>query len=128
MRHNLLKPAALMLIGSLCSIPAFAQSNKSTKQEKSVTKDETVVIKQDKGDDKTVIEIKDGSIYVNGEAVVTVRDADAANIHKKIIIENGGSSRGKRPHVEAFSFGGVDENFRDMPAPPNPRRAMLGVM
>jgi serine protease Do len=125
MRHILLKPAALLLLGGLCSISSFAQNGSKSKN---ITKDETVIIKRDKSDGKTVIEIKDGSVYVNGEAVVTVYDADAAKVHKKIIIEDGdggGGGKGSRSH--SFSFGD-DGDFRDMPAPGAPRRAMLGVM
>jgi predicted metalloprotease with PDZ domain len=124
MRNNLLKPAALLLAAALCSTPGFAQKGGS----KSFTKDETVIIKKDKGDGRTVIEIKDGSVYVNGEAVVTVKDGDVADVRKKIIIEDGdGSGRDRR--VEAYGFDrDFEGDFRDMPAPRAPRRAMLGVL
>ncbi len=123
MRHILLKPAALILLGSLCSTGAFAQKG-------NVTKDETVVIKKERTGGKTVIEIKDGTVFVNGEAVVTVHDADAAKVHKKVIIEDG-SGPGGRAGIQAFGFNGrddYDDDFRDMPAAPASRRAMLGVM
>lgn len=129
MQHNLLKPAALLLLGSLCSLGASAQmdhGNTKTKS-KTVTKDETVIIRKDRKDGKTVVEVKDGTVYVNGEAVVTVHHADAARVHKKVIIEDG---NGDSPRVEAFSFGdrGDEMGFKDMPAPRSTRRAMLGVL
>ncbi len=117
MNCKLLKPAALLLMGSLVGAGAFAQPGA-----KNMTKEETVIIKKEKSDGKTVIEIRDGSVYVNGEAVVTVHDADAAKVHKKIIIESRNSDDAGAS--EFRSFGGDD----DMPAPVPSRRAMLGVM
>jgi C-terminal processing protease CtpA/Prc len=122
MRHILLKPAALLLFGSLCSTAAFAQNNSKSK---TITKDETVIIRKDRKDGRTVVEIKDGTVYVNGDPVVTVHDGDAAKVHKKVIIEDGpgGSAR-----AEAFDFGFDNKDFQDMPAPNGQRKAMLGVM
>ena len=119
MRHTMFKPAALLLLGSLCTMTSFAQksTNKSTREE-------TVILKRDKNSDRTVVEVRDGSVFVNGEEVVTVHDGNAKNIRKKVIIEDG-DSRG--PRVQAYSFND-DEDFRDMPAPRAPRRAMLGVL
>ncbi|MEO6831068.1 MAG: PDZ domain-containing protein [Chitinophagaceae bacterium] len=80
--------AVLSLSCLFLSNSLFAQkSNKSQKKE--ITKDETVVLKNDGSKSRTVIEIKDGKVYVNGEAVVSIQDANSGNVHKKIIIENG---------------------------------------
>lgn len=120
MRHILLKPAALLLLGSLCSTAAFAQNNAKNR---TITKDETVIIKKDRKDGRTVVEVKDGMVYVNGDPLISVHDAEGANVHKKVIIEDGGGSRS-----EAFDFGFDNRDFKDMPAPNGQRKAMLGVM
>jgi C-terminal processing protease CtpA/Prc len=121
MRHILLKPAALLLFGSLCSTAAFAQNNSKSK---TITKDETVIIRKDKKDGRTVVEIKDGTVYVHGDPIVTVHDGDATKVHKKVIIEDGSGS----PRAEAFDFGFDSKDLQDMPAPNGRRKAMLGVM
>jgi serine protease Do len=120
MRHILLKPAAFLLLGSLCSTAAFAQNNSRSK---TITKEETVIIKKGRTDGRTVVEVKDGTVYVNGDAIITVHDADA-NVHKKVIIEDAG----KDPRGDAFDFGFNNDDFKDMPAPNGQRKAMLGVM
>lgn len=119
------KPAVLLLISGLYSISLFAQKAKAPeKGNKTVTKDETVVIRKDKGNGRTVIEVKEGTLYVNGDPVITIHDAEAAGVQKKIIIENGD----REPGSESFGFdlddkGGMEDMFA-----PAPRRAMLGVL
>ncbi len=112
--RNALKPAALLLLCSLGVAPVFAQSGKEAK--KNTSKQETVVIKKGPGEGTTIIEIKDGTVYVNGEAIVTVHDAEAANIHKKVIIEDG-----KDGDIKSFYFDNGDNTHGQ-------RKAMLGVM
>ena len=127
MQHSLLKPAALLMLGAFFATGAAAQGEPGNNRHKSATKDETVILKEDRHGGRTVIEIKDGSVYVNGEAVVTVHDADAAKVHKKIIIEDeDGAGDAGRNHGRAFSF--RDGRHEDGPAPGASRRAMLGVM
>jgi serine protease Do len=118
MQLNLLKPAALLLLGGLCSASAFAQNNATQSKR---FKDETIVIRKDRKDGRTVVEIKDGKVYVNGDPVVTIQDGDGANVHKKVIIEDGGG----KPQDEAFHFDDEGGGFPDMPGS---RHAMLGVM
>lgn len=119
--QHIIKPAALLLACSLSAATAFAQSGRNN-TEKVITKDETVVIKKDHGDSKTVVEIKDGKVYVNGDLIVTVDDAGAAKVHKKVIIEDGDS---KGPSsMRLFDQDGEDNS--DMPFR-GPRKAMLGV-
>lgn len=114
MQRNVLIP--MLAAGILCMPPAFAQSNQGRKEQYS--KNETVVIKGDR--QRTVIEIKDGRVYVNGDPVVTIDD-DAANVRKKIIIENnaGPQEEGTRD----YSWKDIDRE--EMPAT---RQAMLGVL
>lgn len=114
MRRHMLKTAALLMFGCLLSFSSFAQSAKKSTG-KTIVKDETVVIKNSDGSGRTVVEIRDGNIYVNGRSIMSVRDDDAARVHKKIIIENGEAG----DHADIYP----DLN-RTAGAP----RALLGVM
>jgi serine protease Do len=118
---NLLKPAVFLLACGLGSTAVYAQSGKSN-AEKNITKEETVIIKKEGGDGKTIIEIKNGNVYVNGEAVVSVEDANAGKVRKKVIIENGDINGSD---LRPFSFFNNDD---DEPAFGGPRKAMLGVL
>lgn len=125
--------AAVAVVLSLCSGMASAQSQHNRKE--GTTKDETVIIRKEKGNGRTVLEIKDGTVYLNGEALVTIHDADAARVHKKIIIENGngGGDEADEHRGRVFNFrdegdeGDHDAN-RGPGDRPSRRRAMLGVM
>lgn len=112
MRHNTL--LLMALAGCLAGLPAFGQSG-SKSEKSSVTKEETVVIRNGAAG-KTVIEVKDGNIYVNGDVVATVKDAASGKVHKKIVVEGAGGDG-----EETFSYFGDGD---DRPG----RRAMLGVM
>lgn len=112
---------SLVAAGLLLTPAAFAQSGK---EHRSSSKEETVVIKRNSP--KTVIEIKNGKVYVNGDAVVTINDKDADQISKKIIIENdgkGGDGGSANSMGESFEFPQFDMN--DAPAA---KRPMLGVL
>jgi serine protease Do len=119
MRRHLLTPAALLLLGCFLSFSSFAQSAKQ-KTGKGIVKDETVIIKNPPEGGRTVVEIRNGDIYVNGRSIMSVRDEDATRVHKKIIIENGGDDSAPRRWNDEFypGFGGTDRE----------PRAMLGVM
>jgi serine protease Do len=82
-------------------------------------KEEKVVIRRD-GSDKTVIEIHDGAVFVNGEEVASLSEAKDPDLRKKIVIENG-SGRGD---LRGFDFND-DETPDGME--PDSRRAALGV-
>lgn len=118
--HQIIKPAALLLACSLSAAATFAQPGKD-KGEKTITKDETIVIRGDKASGKTVVEIRDGKVYVNGDVIVSVDDAGMANIRKKVIIENG--SGGEPGSMRFFNFDDKDNSRADR----GPRKAMLGV-
>jgi predicted metalloprotease with PDZ domain len=111
-----IKTAALLLACSLCTAPVFAQSGKKT-----ITKDETIIIKKDRKDGRTVVEVKDGTVYINGDPIVTVHDGDAARVHKKVIIEDDATGN-TVPDLKFFNF---DDNADNDPAS---RKAMLGVL
>ncbi len=127
-RHNLLKIAAIFLLGGLFSTGAAAQGTKK------MTREETVIIKKEKEGGKTIVEVKDGSVYVNGEAVVTINDGDGTRVYKKIIIEDGDAGDDDKPRLRSFGGGGFNgfgdggNRTEDMPATTPSRRAMLGVM
>lgn len=124
--------AVLVAAACLSADPAGAQTGASRK---TVRKEETVIL-QGGQDGRTVIEIRDGAVYVNGEKVVSVADGDAATVRKKIIIENGSGGTGL---VQGFSGGPADmemlqqffdHNFNNDfggEGPADSRKAMLGV-
>lgn len=82
---------AAILAACALGLNAGAQTRK-TNPGSTIKKSETVVIRKD-GSDKTVIEIRDGGIFVNGDEVASLKDGDDRNLNKKIVIENG---RGRR--------------------------------
>lgn len=108
-------------IGTL-ALAGLAQGNaalaQQPKERKEIRKDEKIVIKKEDGK-KTVIEIKNGDIWIDGEKVASMEDGKSVN--SKIVIEGNGTEADRMPPLEEF-FG----QGRDMPAPP--RKAMLGVM
>jgi serine protease Do len=110
------KTAALLLACSLCTAPVFAQSGK-----KNITKDETIVIKKSRTDGRTVVEVKDGTVYINGDPVVTVHDGEAARVHKKVIIEDDATGA----NVPGLDFFNYDDNADN---DGSARKAMLGVL
>ena len=116
--------AALSVATVLSAYELQAQTRVETK--KDISKEETVIIKRD-GDANTVIEIKNGSVYVNGDPVVTVKDGDATKVRKKIIIENGSGGNGNE-HGFTFSPPFTDADGPEDEAAAPPRKAMLGVM
>jgi S1-C subfamily serine protease len=76
-RHSI-----LLLLLCFGILPATAQTKQKTK---TIQKEETVVIRQ-KDNDETVVEIRDGDVYVNGERVATTGDK---NMHKKVVVRSG---------------------------------------
>lgn len=78
--------AAILAACSL-GLGAGAQTRNS---DRVIKKEETVVIKNNDAG-KTVIEIRDGAVFVNGDEVASLRDGADRNLSKKIVIENGGS-------------------------------------
>lgn len=78
-------PTCIALVMSFSLPQANAQNAKTTK-DKSVKSEETIVIDKAKG--RTIIEIKDGDVIINGDKVAST---DAGNsLRKKIIIHNDG--------------------------------------
>lgn len=104
----------MALSGCLTAGTGYAQ-NGTRNDGRSITKEETIVIKNGTAG-KTVVEVKDGNIYVNGDKVATVQDAASGKVHKKIVIEGGGED-----HDRTMPFFGDEGPDRQ------PRRAMLGV-
>lgn len=82
--------AAMILAGACAS--ANAQTKGKPKTETTTRQQETVVIDRDK-DAETVVEIKDGTIYVNGEAVSGIKDLK--NEDHRIVIKNKDHVEGK---------------------------------
>ncbi len=107
-------PAALLMSACLMGTPSYAQKP-GNDPGKTITKDETVIIRNDDDNGKTIVEIKNGNIYVNGRLMMSVRDDDATRVHKKIIIENDDADDDRGPHANAM-------------IPPFPKQAKLGVM
>lgn len=105
--HQLITPAALLLACSLAMSPAMAQDKDAPVRKE---KKETVIINQSTKNGKTVVEIKDGAVFVNGDKIADV-ETDEKGVTRKVIITNGSGPN--------FHF---DD---DMPKPP---KAMLGVM
>ena len=95
---------SLMLLAACCFIhPGFAQSQK----------EETIILKQEPSHPQTVIEIRDGRVWVNGTEVAGAGDLNNNNFRKKIIIDG----QGDMPAI------------RDMgPVSPLRPKALLGVM
>lgn len=107
--RQLLRPAALLIACGLGLTPALAQS--ADPSAKKSEKSEIVVIRKTAKKGDTIVLIRDGALYVNGEKIAGVV-IDNKGVNKKIII--GGDA----PY---FSM-----SEEDMAAPP--RKAMLGVM
>lgn len=106
----------LALAGILQGSTALAQQPDKRQETR---KEEKIVLKKE-GKDKTVIEIRDGEVWVNGEKVAS-KD-DRRSTYRKIIIDGRETDPDKMPELgEFFGRGGGD-----MPAPP--RKAMLGVL
>jgi S1-C subfamily serine protease len=100
---------------SMCLL-AFS-GNAQTKQKprnSSTTEKETLVIRNN---GQTVVEIKNGKVYVNGDEVASTGETAKGNVNKKIIIENGDGD------MPAFGNG---DFFGDKT--PGRHRAMLGVL
>ncbi len=116
-KHSILLMALAICLGSPAT---FAQSKQKPKQVKKTIKkqEETVIIKKDDNSPQTVIEIKDGNVYINGENVA--KSNTDAGVHKKIIIDNSIDAP-RPPDIDM-----PDMNvFGDAPA--IERKAMLGV-
>jgi serine protease Do len=97
---------------SLCLL-AFtgnAQSKQRSQQDSKSYEKETMVIRKN---GKTVVEIKNGKVYVDGEMVANANDHSADKVNKKIIIE--GNDDGS---LSFFGDSGPDKG----------NRAMLGVL
>ena len=101
--------------------PVFAQDNKA--REETVDKNETMVIHHN--GPRTVIEIRDGKVFVDGNPVTTIKDTEGGIVHKKIIVENGNADADGRG--EGFQLRGGD-NMGNEGSPIRHRRAMLGVL
>ncbi|MBS1584268.1 MAG: PDZ domain-containing protein [Bacteroidetes bacterium] len=100
---------------SVC-LMAFT-GNAQTRQKQhnsSTTEKETLVIRNN---GQTVVEIKNGKVYVNGDEVASANEAAKGNVNKKIIIENGDGD------MSAFGNG---DFFGDKA--PGGHRGMLGVL
>lgn len=114
MKSHSILPVALAIC--LCN-PALAQSKTKSKQTKTTHKQgETIIIKKDDNNPQTVVEIKNGKVFVNGEEVA--QSNTDASVHKKIIIDNSIDA----PTPPDVSMPGA---FGDAPA--IERKAMLGV-
>lgn len=106
---------AAILAACTLGLTAGAQT-RNTNPGSTVKKQETVVIRKD-GANKTVIEIRDGAVFVNGDEVASLKDGNDRNLHKKIVIENGaGPAAGDWPFQSKED--GMDEGGQ---------RAALGV-
>lgn len=76
---------------AVCVFSSNTYGQKKAPVQKEVIKsEETIVIKKKKGEDKTVIEINDGRVLINGEEVST---SAIDNGRKKIIIKDGNTTR-----------------------------------
>ena len=105
-------PALALAVCCSTSV-SFAQESKGKSSTKEIS-EETVVIKRN-GEGKTIIEIKDGNVYVNGDNIATVKDIQNNHTRKKIIIDNGNDADITMP------FSDRQENIVIT------RKAMLGV-
>jgi len=120
--HKSIQIAALMALDLLGTTAVFAQNGTPHKE---VNKQETVVIRKDSRNNTTVVEIKNGTIYVNGDPVMSVQDAESDRVHKKVII----ADREANEAPMAPGNGWNNEESMDAPTPPDGhRKAMLGVM
>jgi serine protease Do len=113
-RYSILLAALAVCLGG----PAFAQSKQKIKPvRKTIQKqEETIVIKKDDNSPQTIVEIKKGGVYINGEKVA--ESNTGPNVHKKIIIDNSVDAPLPPDVPDANVYG-------DMPA--SERKAMLGV-
>jgi len=102
----------MILLFTSIGFTAFAQDSKGVKEHSQ--KEETIIIKKSNSDPQTIIEIKNGNVYVNDEKVATINDHNAGKFEKKIIIDNNND------HPQPFSDYDMKENA--------PRKAMLGVL
>jgi len=106
---------------SVCCGTAEAQSKQKAKPavKHIVKKEETVIIKNDDNSPQTVIEIKNGNVYVNGENVADINSTRSGNFSKKIIIDRNENMQDgtDRPQMQ-------EKFFRDESSP---GKAMLGV-
>jgi S1-C subfamily serine protease len=106
MRQKILIPVLATLL--LQVMPEAAKAQRTRR----AGSDETIVLKP--GGDRTVIEIRNGNVYVNGDIMASVDDGRAGNVRKRIIIENGDNK-------------GLESERNEIDNAPAPKRAMLGV-
>lgn len=100
---------------SMCLMAFTGSAQTRQKQHNSsATEKETLVIRNN---GQTVVEIKNGKVYVNGNEVASTGETAKGNVNKKIIIENGDGD------MPAF---GNSDFFSDKA--PGRHRAMLGVL
>lgn len=102
--------SSLALSLCLSTFTGNAQGKQKAQQDSRTYEKETMLIRQS---GKTVVEIQQGKVYVNGELVADANDHNADNVNKKIIIESN--------NKEAPAF------FGDS-GPGKGNRAMLGVL
>lgn len=106
---------------SICCNTVQAQSKQKAKPavKHIVKKEETVIIKNDDNSPQTVIEIKNGNVYINGENVADINSTRSGSFSKKIIIDRNENMQDEagRPQMQ-------ENFFRDEPSS---GKAMLGV-
>jgi membrane-associated protease RseP (regulator of RpoE activity) len=105
-RKLIIAALAALLLPVMPDIAKAQSTGKSESQE-------TIVLKQE--NDRTVIEIRNGNVYVNGDKMASVEDSRTGNRRKRIIIENGAGGR----LGESMDHGSVVTAGK---------RAMLGVL
>ncbi len=93
---------------------AMAQAPKAQQKSKSTQK-KTVIVKKD-GGNQTVVEIKNGDVFVNGEKIADAKDRTNGS-YQKVIIDNNGPGEAPEPSMPRRF-----DDRRTMP-----RKAMLGV-
>lgn len=111
----------LLAAGILTSSAVFAQTKKHP-DAAHYNKQETVIISDDKPE--TVIEIKNGSVYLNGSVLARVSEEDA-DIYKKIIIRKDGGGGARLEQDDFIPF--HNEEMAEERGPAG-KRAMLGVL
>jgi serine protease Do len=84
---------------------------------------ETIILQDNKNNSSTTIEIKDGSIFVDGKKVSSTSDKTKS---LKIVKKNNSNNKGKldESQIQEFNFPDIDMS---MDAPTPMRKAMLGV-
>lgn len=133
MKQYIVKASSLLLLAAAISTGAMAQEKEKEKtkdKEKSGEYDEIVIRKKkDAKDSKVVVEIKDGSVTVNGKPVEDFEDDNVTVRKRKTVVGQGGYTITTAPGAprSAFrggtlSYSGDDQLFTTV------NKAYLGVM